>query len=104
MTSSERGVFQFAIVFGNVGSWGFRSPQTLFGADSLFYVAIFNLVFNVLVFSVGIAMLTGEREGGFDPRLLANPGIAASAAGFPLFLGSVEIPARSSTRSASSAA
>jgi len=70
----------------------------------LFYVAIFNLVFNVLVFSVGIAMLTGEREGGFDPRLLANPGIAASAAGFPLFLGSVEIPARSSTRSASSAA
>ncbi|HUM78287.1 MAG TPA: AEC family transporter [Methanoculleus sp.] len=93
MTSSERGVFQFAIVFGNVGFMGFPVAQTLFGADSLFYVAIFNLVFNLLVFSVGIAMLTGEREGGFDPRLLANPGIAASIAGFLLFLGSVEIPA-----------
>jgi predicted permease len=92
MTSSERGVFEFAIVFGNVGFMGFPVAQTLFGADALFYVAIFNLVFNVLVFSVGIAMLTGEREGGFDARLLANPGIAASAAGFLLFLGSVEIP------------
>ena len=93
MTSSERGVFEFAIVFGNVGFMGFPVAQTLFGADALFYVAIFNLVFNFLVFSVGIAMLTGEQEGGFDPRLLANPGIVASAAGFLLFLGSVEIPA-----------
>jgi len=91
--AAEEGVLQFAIVFGNVGFMGFPVAQTLFGADALFYVAIFNLVFNLLVFSVGIAMLTGEREGGFDPRLLANPGIAASAAGFLLFLGSVEIPA-----------
>ena len=90
--AAEEGVLQFAIVFGNVGFMGFPVAQTLFGADALFYVAIFNLVFNLLVFSVGIAMLTGEREGGFDPRLLANPGIAASAAGFLLFLGSVEIP------------
>jgi len=92
MTSSERGVFQFAIVFGNVGFMGFPVARMLFGADSLFYVAIFNLVFNILVFSVGIAMLTGEREGGFDPRLLVNPGIAASVIGFLLFLSSVEIP------------
>ena len=92
MTSSERGVFQFAIVFGNVGFMGFPVAQTLFGADSLFYVAIFNLVFNLLVFSVGIAMLTGEREGGFDPRMLVNLGIAASVVGLAIFLGSVEIP------------
>ena len=91
--AAEEGVLQFAIVFGNVGFMGFPVALTLFGEESLFYVAIFNLVFNVLVFSVGIAMLTGEREGGFDPRLLANPGIAASVVGLALFLGSVEIPA-----------
>ncbi|HOI58403.1 MAG TPA: AEC family transporter [Methanoculleus sp.] len=90
--AAEEGVLQFAIVFGNVGFMGFPVALTLFGEESLFYVAIFNLVFNVLVFSVGIAMLTEEREGGFDPRLLANPGIAASVVGLALFLGSVEIP------------
>ncbi|KLK88897.1 transporter [Methanoculleus sediminis] len=90
--AAEEGVLQFAIVFGNVGFMGFPVALTLFGEDSLFYVAIFNLFFNVLVFSVGIAMLTEGRGKGFDPRLLANPGIAASVVGLALFLGSVEIP------------
>ncbi len=88
--AAEEGVLQFAIVFGNVGFMGFPVALALFGEEALFYVAIFNLVFNVLVFSVGIAMLTGEE--GFDPRLLINPGIAASIIGFALFLGSIEIP------------
>lgn len=88
----KRGVFEFAIVFGSVTFMGFPVALTLFGEESLFYVAIFNFVFNILLFSAGIAMLTGGREGGFDPRLLVNPGIAASAVGFLLFLGSVEIP------------
>ena len=90
--AAEEGVLQFAIVFGNVGFMGFPIALTLFGEDSLFYVAIFNLFFNVLVFSVGIAMLTEGGGKGFDPRLLANPGIAASVVGLALFLGSVEIP------------
>ncbi|MCK9317439.1 MAG: AEC family transporter [Methanoculleus sp.] len=90
--AAEEGVLQFAIVFGNVGFMGFPVALTLFGEESLFYVAIFNLVFNVLVFSVGIAMLTEGRGKGFDPKLLLNPGIAASVVGLALFLGSVEIP------------
>ncbi|WP_300999300.1 AEC family transporter [Methanoculleus sp.] len=89
---AEEGVLQFAIVFGNVGFMGFPVALTLFGEEALFYVAIFNLFFNVLVFSVGIAMLTEGTGKGFDPRLLANPGIAASVVGLALFLGSVEIP------------
>ena len=89
---AEEGVLQFAIVFGNVGFMGFPVALTLFGRESLFYVAIFNLFFNVLVFSVGIAMLTEGRGKGFDPKLLLNPGIAASVVGLALFLGSVEIP------------
>jgi predicted permease len=90
--AAEEGVLQFAIVFGNVGFMGFPVALTLFGEESLFYVAIFNLFFNVLVFSVGIAMLTEGRGKGFDPKLLVNPGIAASVVGLALFLGSVEIP------------
>ncbi|WP_243669094.1 AEC family transporter [Methanoculleus chikugoensis] len=65
--AAEEGVLQFAIVFGNVGFMGgFPVALTLFGEESLFYVAIFNLIFNVLVFSVGIAMLTegGRGKGG----------------------------------------
>ena len=90
--AAEEGVLQFAIVFGNVGFMGFPVALALFGEESLFYVAIFNLAFNILVFSVGIMMLTGGRGERFNPRLLANSGIAASVVGLALFLGSVEIP------------
>ncbi len=86
----KRGVFEFAIVFGSVTFMGFPVALTLFGPDSLFYVAIFNFVFNILLFSAGIAMLAGEGE--FDMKRLINPGIAASIIGFVLFLGSIEIP------------
>jgi len=88
----ERGVYQFAIVFGNVGFMGFPVIGAIYGSDALFFVAIFNLVFNVLVFSVGIAMMTEGRKEGFDLKMLLNPGIVASVIGFLLFLGSVEIP------------
>jgi len=93
VSSPKRGVFEFAIVFGSVSFMGFPVAGTLLGDESLFYVALFNLIFNILLFSAGIAMLSGGREGRFDPKLLINPGIAASLAGFILFIGSVEIPA-----------
>ncbi len=86
----KRGVFEFAIVFGSVGLMGFPVARALLGTGSLFYVALFNIVFNILLFSAGIAMLAGGK--GFGPRLLANPGIVAAIAGFLLFLASVEIP------------
>jgi predicted permease len=90
--AAEQGVFQFAVVFGNVGFMGFPVIEAIYGPEALFFVAIFNLVFNILVFSVGIAMMTEGQREGFDPKMLANPGIAASIVGFLLFLGSIEIP------------
>lgn len=89
----ERGVFAFALVFPNVGFMGFPVIDTLYGSEALFYAVICNLVFNVLVFSVGIMMMTGgEGKGRFEPRLLFNAGIGASLLGLALFLFSVRIP------------
>ncbi|MCP1715946.1 putative permease [Methanocalculus alkaliphilus] len=90
MEDRERGVFSFAILFGNVGFMGFPIAEALFGAASLFYVALGNLVFNLLVFSAGIVMMTGRYD--FNPRLLINPGIAASYIGLTLFLLGLRIP------------
>jgi len=92
--AGERGVFAFALVFPNVGFMGFPVIETLYGTEALFFAVICNLVFNVLVFSVGIAMMTagGEGKARFEPRLLLNAGIGASLLGLALFLFSVRIP------------
>lgn len=88
---SERGVFRFSIIFANVGFMGFPIVESLLGSEALFYVAIFNLPFNVLIFTLGVVLITGDQRG-FDPRLLISPGIFASLLGLAFFLGSVRIP------------
>jgi predicted permease len=92
--AGERGVFAFALVFPNVGFMGFPVIETLYGSEALFFAVICNLVFNVLVFSVGIVMMTGGEggRGRFEPRMLLNAGIGASLLGLALFLFSVRIP------------
>jgi predicted permease len=73
---------------------GFPVIETLYGSEALFFAVICNLVFNVLVFSVGIVMMTGGEKdrGRFQPRMLLNAGIGASLLGLAFFLLSVRIP------------
>ena len=57
-----RGVFKFMLCFGNVGFIGFPVLSTIFGNDALIYAAIFNLPFNVLVFTIGIVFITEDNK------------------------------------------
>ena len=57
-----RGVFKFMMCFGNVGFIGFPVLSTIFGNEALIYAAIFNLPFNVLVFTIGIVFITQDNK------------------------------------------
>lgn len=58
----NRGVFKFMLCFGNVGFIGFPVLSAIFGQEVLIYAAIFNLPFNVLVFTVGVWFLMQDSE------------------------------------------
>lgn len=58
----NRGVFRFMLCFGNVGFIGFPVLSAIFGDGALIYGAIFNLPFNVLVFTVGIWFLSQDND------------------------------------------
>ncbi len=88
----ERGVFQFMLVFPNVGFMGIPVSEVILGPDSLFYVILFNLPFNLLVFTLGVWLLAHERTEGPDLRLLLTPGFVASVAGLVLFVFGLDIP------------
>jgi hypothetical protein len=93
---AELGVHRFAMCFSNVAFMGFPVAESLLGRESLFIVSIYNIPFQLLAFSVGIAMIAGKRKDG--PRgsaalkSLFNPAIVSALVGFALFLGSVSIP------------
>ncbi|MBP2146524.1 putative permease [Methanofollis sp. W23] len=92
---TDLGVYGFLLMFSNTAFMGFPVIEAIFGKDALFYAAIFNLPFNLLVFSIGIIMLrwgaSGERAR-LDPKILFNPGIISVIIGLVLFVTSVRPP------------
>lgn len=65
----HRGVYYFMSVFGNVGFVGFPVLSAVFGDQAIVYAAIFNIPFNLLVFTLGVywLMSDGEQKGGKVP-------------------------------------
>lgn len=49
--------YQMLTVFGNVGFIGIPLASAVLGSESLIFVSIFNLLFNLLVYTLGISLL-----------------------------------------------
>jgi predicted permease len=92
-TPAEKGVFQFMLVFPNTMFMGIPVASAVLGPGSLFYVILFNLPFNFLVFTMGVWLLARGRPGKLDPRVMISPGLVAAFAGLALFLAGYMLPA-----------
>lgn len=61
---SARGVYAFTVCFGNTGFIGFAVVNSLFGSDAVLLAAVYNIPYNVFLFSIG--MLFISRTGKAD--------------------------------------
>lgn len=86
----KAGVYRFALVFSNVGFMGFPVMESLFGKGIVFQVAVYNIAFQVLAFSVGAIFLRGGAATGGSAksgiRAALNPNTVSALAGLALFL------------------
>jgi hypothetical protein len=91
---TEKGVFQFIVMFSNVGFMGYPVLQAVFGKEALFYAAVYNMPFNLLAFTIGIIFLTGNNifNSKFESKLFLNPGVISVLIGFILFVFSIKLP------------
>lgn len=84
-------VLRFGVIFGNCGYMGLPLLQALYGADGIFYGACFILVFNIVQWTFGLYVMSGDvRE--MRPAKLFNPALVAVAIGLILFLSPVRPP------------
>lgn len=94
----QAGALIFALSFSNSGFVGFPVVISILGQDALFLAAIHNILFNLLAFSLGIAIVSGLANNPasttfkFPARKLLNINVLAALAGFALFLTSTTIP------------
>lgn len=88
------GLYTFMNAYSNIGFMGFPVIDALCGSVGLFYAAIFNLIFNLSIYSVGIWMMNKGRDEAvrFDPRLLLSPGILFAAAAILIYFLDIKVP------------
>lgn len=88
----QRGTYQFMMMFGNVGFMGFPVVETIFGKEALIYAVIFNVIFNLLVYSIGILMISNAGGGKFDWKKLLNMPLLSSLLSILLFFAGIPLP------------
>ncbi len=94
----QRDIFQYVLVFSNVGYMGYPVINAVMGERGVFYTAIYNLAFTVLVWTYGVHLMTrgsaaaGDNHWVAQLKRVVNPNLIALVIGFVLFLFSIELP------------
>ena len=73
---TKHGMFRYLAIFGNVTNMGFPVAIAILGAVSAFYIAIYNIVYILFCYSLGIVLVSG-KSGKFDPKKFINPSLIA---------------------------
>ncbi|MBZ9635650.1 AEC family transporter [Clostridium sp. FP1] len=90
--SNKQQVFRFITIFCNVGFMGYPVLESIYGGVGVFYAAIFNIPFNLLAWTVGVMLYTGEKDFKSMRKSIANPAIIAVFIGIILFVFSIRLP------------
>ena len=89
--AGQQAVFRLTAVLSNCGFMALPLQSALLGSAGVFYGSAYQLVFNLIAWTYGLAMITG---GGAKPSLkqLLNPGLLGVLAALVLFLLRVHVP------------
>lgn len=92
--SKQKGILSFMLMFSNCAFMGYPVLGALLGEEAIFYVAIYNICFNILVFTLGIKLLKlgNNQSKSFDYKSLLSPGIVATFIGLLLFITGIQLP------------
>jgi len=90
----QRGLYMFMTVFSNIGFMGFPVMKAIFGNEAVFYTAIFNMVFNFLVFTLGVVLINygTTNQVKLSAKNLLSPGIISSLVAIIVYFLKIPIP------------
>lgn len=88
----RRSVLRFALVFSNAGYMSIPLQKNLLGDDGVFYGAAVIAIFNIVLWSYGLVLMSGEARHMTAKKLIFNPGVLGVAIGVAFFVGSIKLP------------
>ncbi len=88
---NRRRVLRCATVFSNAGYMAIPLQQAILGDVGVFYCAAYVIVFNVFLWTYGLAEMSGESRLSAK-KILLNPGVIGVVVGLALFVLPIPVP------------
>lgn len=90
----QKGLYMFMIIFSNIGFMGYPVMKALFGNNAILYTSIFNILFNIEVYTLGVILINYGKnvETKFNLKNLLSPGIIASIIALFIYFFEINIP------------
>ena len=88
----KKRVYRFALIFSICGYMSLPMQQALLGSDGVFYGAVYIVVFNVVMWTFGVWLSSGDKKSLSAKKILLNPCIIGMAVGVVIFLTSIPVP------------
>ncbi len=93
MKTNNKKVLWFAFSYSNAAYMGFPLIQGLFGDEGMLYASAFATMFNVIVWSVGYAVMSGETKGKQIAKSVSkSPVTYAVILGLVIYLCRIPLP------------
>lgn len=90
--NNEFGVERFGCIYSNCGFVGIPLVQVVFGLEGVFYLSAFLLVFNIMVWTHGLMLITQKSELKQCLEFFKTPMFAAIVLGLIAFFARIKIP------------
>ena len=87
------GAARLVTAFGNVGFVGLPVVAAIFGDEMVFFASLANIPFNLALYSIGAAQLSGTAGARFDWRKVLNMPVIATLLSVVLLLSRIHVPA-----------
>ena len=85
-------VYKFATVFSNCGFISLPLQQALLGNEGVFYGAAYIAVFNIVMWTAGVYISSGDIKMLSPKKIFLNPCIIAVVVGIIIFVFSIPVP------------
>ena len=89
--ADRRGISAFAVAFSNTVFVGFPVIESIYGAEGLLVATLSNVPFNLLVYTMGVAMINGSSKGMSVKSAISAP-LVATIIAVAFFMSGLKLP------------
>ncbi|NLP34960.1 MAG: AEC family transporter [Clostridiales bacterium] len=89
---NNRAIERFACIYSNCGFIGIPLVNGMFGSEGVFFITAYMTVFNLLVWTHGVILMSGKRDWKSIRKAFLSTSVIATISGFVFFLLRIQLP------------